>query len=236
MQDPPNREPVLVIEDDRKIASLVATYLERAGFEVHIAHDGRTGLELCRAQNPCLVVLDLMLPQLDGWDVCRAIRQASDTPVLILSAREEESDRILGFSLGADDYVVKPFSPRELVERVKAILRRSAAAGPSAANRLIAGRLAIEPEKHKVTLDDAEVALTPSEYKLLHTLMTAPGRVFSRAELLDRLYADGGVVIDRVVDVHIGKLRQKIEPDPAAPSFVLTVRGVGYRFTENAPS
>ncbi len=233
MQDPPINSPVLVIEDDQKIAALVATYLERAGYAVKVAHDGQVGLDLYHEHQPCLVVLDLMLPRLDGWDICRDIRRTASTPVIILSAREEESDRILGFSLGADDYVVKPFSPRELVERVKAILRRSAAAAvPSSAERLQSGDLTVEPEKHKVTLDGKEIALTPSEYKLLHTLMAAPGKVFSRSELLDRLYADGGVVVDRVVDVHIGKLRQKIEPDPAAPSYVLTVRGVGYRFTE----
>lgn len=236
MQEPPTANPVLVIEDDHKIAALVATYLERAGFAVRVAHDGQAGVEMYREQTPCLVVLDLMLPRLDGWDVCREIRRTSSTPVIILSAREEESDRILGFSLGADDYVVKPFSPRELVERVKAILRRSAVTAPASGDRLQSGDLTIEPDKHKVTLAGKEIALTPSEYKLLHTLMATPGKVFSRSDLLDRLYADGGVVVDRVVDVHIGKLRQKIEPDPAAPSFVLTVRGVGYRFTEGGGS
>jgi DNA-binding response OmpR family regulator len=238
MTKPHNPGPILIVEDDRNIASLVETYLGQAGFETAVAHDGRQGLELARRLGPSLVILDIMLPGLDGWDICRELRRGSEVPILILTAREEEVDRIVGFSIGADDYVVKPFSPRELVERVKAILRRArpaatAAIGP-AATPLRHGGLVLEPDKHKVTLDGETVALTPSEFTLLHTLMSAPGRVFSRDTLLGHLYQHGETVIDRVIDVHIGKLRQKIEPDPAEPSLILTVRGIGYRFAEPA--
>ncbi|MDH3473756.1 MAG: response regulator transcription factor [Rhodospirillales bacterium] len=234
MQEPATKNSILIVEDDRNIASLVETYLGQAGFETAVAHDGRQGLELARRLKPSLVILDIMLPGLDGWDICRELRRGSEVPILILTAREEEVDRIVGFSLGADDYVVKPFSPRELVERVKAILRRARPAAASAATTLRHGGLVLEPDKHKVTLDGETVALTPSEFTLLHTLMSAPGRVFSRDVLLGHLYRHGETVIDRVIDVHIGKLRQKIEPDPAAPSLILTVRGVGYRFAEPA--
>jgi DNA-binding response OmpR family regulator len=232
MLDPSSANPILIVEDDRNIAALVETYLERAGFEPIVAHDGPQGLELLRRRKPGFVVLDLMLPGVDGWDLCREIRKQSDVPILILTAREEELDRILGFSLGADDYVVKPFSPRELVERIKAILRRTRPVAPDAEAHLRHGPLVVEPDKHKVTLDGRPVPLTPSEYTLLHTLMRAPGRVFSRDTLLGHLHRHGEAVVDRVIDVHIGKLRQKIEDDPTRPRFILTVRGVGYRFAE----
>ena len=169
---------------------------------------------------------------MDGWGICREIRKFSDVPILILTAREEEMDRVLGLSLGADDYVVKPFSPRELVERVKAILRRVRPGTGPAAGPLSCGELVLEPDKHKVTLAGRTVPLTPSEFKLLDTLMSSPGRVFSREDLLGRLYLHEESVIDRVIDVHIGNLRQKIEADSSKPAYVLTVRGVGYRFAE----
>ncbi len=234
MQRSETADPILIVEDDRNIAALVETYLNKAGFETLVAHDGQAGLDHLRRARPGLVILDLMLPGVDGWELCREIRKASEVPILILTAREEEMDRVLGFSLGADDYVVKPFSPRELVERVKAILRRARPPAPAADARLQQGPLIVEPDKHKVTLDGRPVTLTPSEYTLLHTLMSAPGRVFSRDTLLGRLHRHGEAVVDRVIDVHIGKLRQKIESDPANPRFILTVRGVGYRFAEPA--
>lgn len=221
---------VLIVEDDRNIAALVEQYLHDAGFATVTAHDGSEGLRLAREAGPCFVILDLNLPGMDGADVCRELRKTSRVPILMLTARAEEVDRIVGFSLGADDYVIKPFSPRELVERVKAILRRSGGAVEEAVLRH--GALALDAEKHKLTVDGDAIALTPSEFKLLHALMTRPGRVFSRDELLDRLYEGGETVIDRVVDVHIGKLRQKIEPEPATPRYVLTVHGVGYSFAE----
>lgn len=224
--------PILVVEDDRNISSLVVQYLENAGFEAVAAFDGPEGLEMVRRRRPSLIILDLMLPDMDGWEVCREIRKQSDVPILILTAREEEMDRLLGFSLGADDYVVKPFSPRELVERVKAILRRARGGALRTGEVLHHGDLLLEPEKHKVSLKGEPIALTPSEYNLLNTLMSAPGRVFSRDELLSHLYMGGEAVVDRVIDVHIGKLRQKIERDSSRPQYIKTVHGVGYRFVE----
>jgi len=224
--------PILIAEDDRKTASLVALYLEREGFKTISAYDGRQALELAKRHKPGFVILDLMLPKIDGIEVCRQLRSQSHVPILMLTAKDEELDRVLGFSLGADDYVVKPFSPRELVARVKAILRRVSPETSKAKGLLAYGRLALDPEKRRVTLNGHPVSLTLSEYKLLHALMAAAGRVFSREELLNRLYPRGEAVIDRVVDVHIGKLRQKIEKDPAKPSYIVTVRGIGYQFAE----
>lgn len=223
---------ILIIEDNKNIASLIAKYLMREGFDSFIARDGSTGLARFKSHPPLLIILDLMLPGIDGWEICREIRKTSEVPILILSARAEEVDRIWGFSIGADDYVTKPFSPREVVERVKAILRRVRADSSREETSIQRGRISLDPEKHKVTVDHEPVLLTPSEYKLLHALINAPGRVFSRDELLTKLYGQEDAVVDRVIDVHIGKLRQKIEPDPSNPTYVLTVRGTGYRFAE----
>jgi len=223
--------PVLIVEDDQNTAALVATYLEREGFSTVIAYDGEQALEMERRHQPGFVILDIMLPKIDGWEVCRRLRKVSDVPILMLTAREEEIDRVMGLSIGADDYVVKPFSPRELVERVKAILRRTRPA-PEKAALLSHGGLVLDAEKHNVKLDGRPINLTTLEYKLLYALMRAPGRVYTRDELLDHFYQHGEVVVDRVVDVHIGKLRQKIEPDPSRPRFIHTVRGFGYRFAD----
>jgi DNA-binding response OmpR family regulator len=234
MTAPSEQAPVLIIEDDKKTASLIALYLERDGFRTIVAHDGETALQLASDQKPLFVVLDLMLPKVDGWEVCRRLRKASDVPILILTARDEEIDRVSGLTLGADDYVAKPFSPRELVARVKAILRRAQSRPTTEAKPVLShGGLMVDPEKRKVTLDGQRVELTHHEFNLLHALMAAPGKVFTRDELLACLYPkQETVVIDRVVDVHVGKIRQKIEKDPANPRFVLTVRGSGYRFAE----
>ncbi len=228
-------QPILIAEDDKRTASLVAMYLEREGFHTVIAHDGEKALLLAQIHKPGFVILDLMLPVLDGWEVCRQLRKTSDVPILMLTARDEEVDRVSGLTLGADDYVVKPFSPRELVARVKAILRRGRLKGSSDKPILSQGDLVLDPEKRKVTVRGRPVSLTPHEFTLLKALMTSPGKVFTRDELLSRLYpADEVIVVDRVVDVHIGKLRQKIEPDKTRPRYVLTVRGVGYQFAEDA--
>ena len=223
---------VLIIEDDKKTASLVSLYLEREGFKTIIAHDGREGLNLFKLHDPMFVILDLMLPRMDGWEVCRELRRLSSTPILMLTARGEEIDRVSGLTLGADDYVAKPFSPRELIARVKAILRRIRPE-PSPSQRVLShGGLVLDPEKRKVHLNGLPISLTPHEYRLLQALMSAPGKVFTRSELLDHLYPTGEAVIDRVIDVHIGKLREKIEKDSARPQFILTVRGIGYQFEE----
>ncbi len=227
-------QPVLIVEDDKKTARLVAMYLEQEGFQTVVAHDGRQALELARLHKPVFVVLDLMLPLLDGWEVCRELRQTSDVPILMLTARGDEIDRVSGLTLGADDYMVKPFSPRELVARVKAILRRGRLERFHDADVLSRGDLVLDVEKRKVTLSGRPVKLTPHEFVLLKTLMSTPGKVFTRDELLSRLYPMGEVaVVDRVVDVHIGKLRQKIEKDSQHPRYVVTVKGVGYRFAES---
>ena len=226
-------DKILIVEDDKKTASLIKLYLEREGFQTVIAFDGQQALELAEQYRPIFVILDLMLPRLDGWEVCRRLRQSSDVPILMLTARGEEIDRVSGLTLGADDYVVKPFSPRELVARVKAILRRGRPGAPDHGKVLSFEELTLDLEKHKVTLEGRSVLLTPHEFKLLQTLMAAPGKVFAREELLDRLYPrHEATVIGRVVDVHIGKLRQKIEKNPSDPRYILTVRGIGYQFAE----
>jgi DNA-binding response OmpR family regulator len=224
---------VLIVEDDRNTAALVATYLEREGFSTVVVHDGGQAIQAAGDCNPVFVILDVMLPSMDGWEICRSLRRSSTVPVLILTAREEEVDRVAGLAMGADDYVVKPFSPRELVERVKAILRRIRPA-LAAAPVLSCGGLELNTEKHRVTRDGNLVPLTEWEYKLLYALMGSPGKAFSREELLNQCYQNSEAVIERVIDVHIGKLRQKIEDDPAQPRFILTVRGHGYRFNDEA--
>lgn len=224
---------VLVIEDDPNTADLVALYLEREGFRPLKAADGQIGLELAGRHRPVLVILDLMLPKMDGWEVCRHLRRTSDVPIIMLTARGEEIDRVSGLTLGADDYVIKPFSPRELVARVKAVLRRAGPQAQQESKVLAHSDVHLDLVKRRLSVQGRTVPLTPHEYALLQTLMTYPGRTFTRDELLRHLYPRGeAVVIERVVDVHIGKLRQKIEPDPADPRHIITVRGIGYRFAD----
>jgi DNA-binding response OmpR family regulator len=231
-----DRHSVLVIEDDPNTAALVALYLERESFRVLTAGDGKTGLALAEQHRPDMVILDLMLPKMDGWEICRRLRRFSDVPVIMLTARGEEIDRVTGLTLGADDYVVKPFSPRELVARVKAVLRRVSKPATERKKLLSCADVQLDLEKRRLRVKGRSVALTPHEYALLEALMSAPGRNYTRDELLSKLYPLGeAVVIDRVVDVHIGKLRQKIEPEPAHPRYILTVRGVGYRFVDRQP-
>ncbi len=224
--------PILIVEDDPNTSKLVETYLQREGFATLSAFDGEKALEIAKEEQPRLIILDIMLPKVDGWEICRRLRKDSDVPILMLSAREEEIDRILGLSLGADDYVVKPFSPRELVERVKAILRKVQSQSVPEQKVMSHRDLLLDPVQYKVTLKGQIISLTTTEYKLLATFMSRPGRVFSREELLENIYAHGETVIDRVIDVHVGKLRQKIEDDPAHPLYIHTVRGFGYRFAD----
>jgi len=224
---------ILIIEDDANTAGLIKLYCEREGFKTLTALDGASGLQKTVKQNPDMVILDLMLPKMDGWDVCRQLRQKSDIPIIMLTARGDEIDRVSGLSLGADDYVVKPFSPRELVERIKAVLRRTRRTQSSEKKVFSHLTLRLDLHHRRVSVDNRSVDLTPHEYCLLETLMATPGRIFTRDELLARLYPHGeALVIDRVVDVHIGKLRQKIEANPPDPQFILTVRGIGYRFAD----
>ncbi|MBC7932135.1 MAG: response regulator transcription factor [Rubrivivax sp.] len=232
MERTPSKRPILIAEDDKKTTSLLSTYLEREGFSTITAHDGREALELVRRHDPVFVILDLMLPHVDGWEVCREVRRSSDVPILILSARGEAHERILGFSLGADDYVVKPFSPGEVVARVKTILRRMGQGQLKGKGQLSCRELVLDLEKRKVILRGNVISLTPSEHKLLQVLMSAAGRIFLREELLNHLYPNGEAVTDRVIDVHIGNLRQKIEEDPSKPGYILTARGLGYQFAD----
>ncbi|MCC5812440.1 MAG: response regulator transcription factor [Ectothiorhodospiraceae bacterium] len=230
-----NRQPILIVEDEPNIARLIETYLKHAGFATIRAADGRRALDLIRDESPRLVILDLLLPEIDGWSVAYALRRNSDIPFLILSAQKDEIDRVAGFTAGADDYVVKPFSPRELVERVRAILRRYEAGSREEQPAVLrAGGLELDPERHRVSRGEDEIELTLIEFRLLQALMSAPGRVQTREALIARLYDDEPDVIDRVIDVHIGKLRRKLEHDPSLPRLIRTVRGIGYRFAPEA--
>jgi two-component system alkaline phosphatase synthesis response regulator PhoP len=223
---------ILIVEDEKKIAHWVRTYFERAGFQVLVAYDGPTGLAMARGERPDLMVLDLMLPGMDGLDVCRAIRQEWDLPIIMLTARAEEVDRLIGLELGADDYVVKPFSPRELVARARAVLRRTQA-GPRRGGVLVHDRLQLDLDRHLCTLDGRAVELTPSEYAILEALMCHRGIALTRAQLLDLALGDSLNVYERTIDVHVRNLRRKLEPDPSDPLYILTVFGVGYKFVDS---
>ncbi|HYH94048.1 MAG TPA: response regulator transcription factor [Candidatus Saccharimonadales bacterium] len=247
MPAPDRPAPILVVDDDAKIVRLVRTYLERDGYTVVTAADGPAALEAIETHEPALVVLDLMLPELDGRAVIRAVRRdetAAHTPILVLSARSSTIDRIAGLEDGADDYLPKPFSPAELVLRVKSILRRAGALeGPSDADTTEASftgsagplirhaDLTVDPDRHEVRRDDGEIIdLTPVEFRLLSAILGADGRVLSRDQLLDAVYGhEAAEVLDRTIDVHIRRLRDKLDDDPEQPRYVQTVRGVGYR-------
>ncbi|NIN65520.1 MAG: response regulator [Anaerolineae bacterium] len=222
---------VLVVDDDPGIVKVVRAYLERDGFQVVVAYDGKKAMQIARHEKPDLVVLDLMLPEMDGWDVCRALHKESDVPIVMLTARVEESDKLVGLELGADDYVTKPFSPRELVARVRAVLRRVQGLPPEP-ERISRGDITVDISRHAVTVGDKPIELTPTEFDLLATLMGDPGRAFTRSQLLEQTqgYAYDGY--ERTIDVHIKNLRKKIEADPGNPQRIKTVYGVGYKFDE----
>ncbi len=227
---------ILVVDDERKIVDLVRLYLEREGYRVLAAHDGKAALEQARQEKPALIVLDWMLPGLSGVDVCRTLRQESAVPIVMLTARAEETDKLIGLELGADDYVTKPFSPRELVARVRAVLRRSeGAAGRGAGQEPVSvtvGEVTADMARHQVRVAGRAVELTPTEFALLAALIQNPGRVYTRLQLLDKALGDSYEGYERTIDAHIKNLRQKLEPDPAKPRYVLTVYGVGYKFAE----
>ena len=224
-------QKILVVDDELEIVKVVRAYLEQSGFRVLTASDGLTALAVFRHERPDLVVLDLNLPQMDGLDVCRAIRHESNVPVIMLTARVDEADRLVGLEIGADDYIVKPFSPREVVARVRTVLRRAAPA-PEQPTLITAGNLTIDPVKHEVRLADRLIDLTPSEFNLLHSLAAQPGRAFSRMELLDAVLGEAYEGYERTIDVHIKNLRQKLGDEPRAPTYILTVYGVGYKFND----
>ncbi len=224
---------ILVVDDEQPIVDLVGSYLSAGGYDVHRAYDGPTALDLARRVRPDLIVLDVMLPGLDGIEICRMLSQDISPYVLMLSARSDEVDKLIGLSVGADDYVTKPFSPRELVARVKAILRRkSKGAEPTQKKRPVLQFecVTIDPERREVRCGDTLIELTPREFDLFYTLACHPGRVFTREELLQLVWGDDFDGIDRVVDVHVGTLRRKLEDNPAEASLIQTVRGVGYKF------
>jgi len=222
---------ILVVDDEPKIVKLTRDFLEKDGFRVISAADGVTALQIARREKPDLVVLDLMLPGMDGWEVCRALRRESDVPVIMLTARSEESDQVVGLELGADDYISKPFSPRTLVARVRALLRRTQGRMKPPVMIRSAG-LEIDLQGHRVQVDGNDVHLTPNEFKLLAALARHPGQLFSREQLVDHLHGDSFNSFDRSIDSHIKNLRRKLETDPSNPRFIETVYGEGYRFIE----
>ncbi len=222
---------ILVVDDEPKIVEICRDYLTAAGFTVLSAKDGVQGLALARKEHPDLLVVDGMLPQMDGLDVVRELRRESNLPIIMLTARVEETDKLVGLELGADDYITKPFSPRELVVRVRTVLRR--AAGTAAPTEIIrAGDLTLDRSRYHVSLPDKEIALTPTEFEILAALASQPGRVFSRAQLLTVARGVAFESYERAIDSHIRNLRRKIEPAEGEPKYIITVHGVGYKFAE----
>ena len=228
-----SKDSILIVEDDKKTASILSLYLQKEGFDTIEAYNGVDALSLFKKRQPVFVLLDLMIPKVDGIEVCKKIRQESDVPIMMVTAKVEEVDKLVGLSIGADDYVVKPFSTREVVARVKVILRRFQRKEASVPRPISFQGLIVDPGKHKASLHGNTLQLTHLEFNLLATLIAAPGRVFSRETLLDVIYSKGEInVLDRTIDVHIKNLRQKIEKNPSHPRFIKTVRGMGYQFTE----
>ena len=224
-------ELVLVVDDEQKIVKLARDYLEQSGFRVLSASNGPLALAVARHDRPDLIVLDLLLPGMDGLDVCRTLRRESDVPIIMLTARAEEADRLIGLELGADDYIVKPFSPRELVARVRALLRR-AQGKVTSPNRIRVGDLEVDLEGHRVSRGGQPIKLTPLEFSILAILAQRPGQTFTRAQLLDRLHGVTYGGIDRSIDAHVKNLRRKLGDDPVEPHFIRTVYGVGYQFSD----
>jgi two-component system alkaline phosphatase synthesis response regulator PhoP len=224
-------DTILVVEDEPGIARLVQDYLERAGFAVVLAANAEEALAQARTKRPALVVLDLGLPDRDGLDVTRELRRLSDVPIVILTARGDESDRIVGLELGADDYVVKPFSPKEVVARVRAVLRRSEGKAASV-ETVRALDVVIDVPRRRVLVGDRQVELTATEFALLETIVREPGRVFTRGQLLDAVHGVSFESYERAIDAHVKNLRRKIEPTPGSPRYIETVHGVGYRFAD----
>jgi two-component system alkaline phosphatase synthesis response regulator PhoP len=222
---------ILLVEDEPRIAAIAKDYLEHAGYAVVTAADGRRALEMARAQPPSLIVLDLNLPAMNGLDVARAIRRDMDVPIIMLTARVEESDRLVGLEVGADDYITKPFSPRELVARVKAVLRRTTSQ-PAAGERTQIGDVTIDPQRLTVSRGKTAIDLTPTEFQIVAALARQPGRILTRAQLLDAVSGDAVETFDRAIDTHIKNIRRKLEPDPRDPQYILTVYGLGYKFRD----
>jgi two-component system alkaline phosphatase synthesis response regulator PhoP len=222
---------ILIVDDEPKIVQLARDYLEHAGMRVLTANDGKFALSVARAEKPDLIVLDLGLPELDGLDVTRALRKESSVPIIMLTARGEESDKLIGLELGADDYIVKPFSPKELVARVRAVLRRFESASARAEMIRVAD-VALDVPKMRATIAGKAADLTPTEFQLLATLAREPGRIFTRAQLLDAVRGVAFDSYERAIDAHVKNIRRKIEPNPREPRYILSVYGVGYKFAD----
>lgn len=224
-------QTILVVDDEPSIVEIVSLYLQRSGYVVQVAHDGKTALEMMMQSMPDLVVLDLMLPEVDGLEITRRIRAEGNTPIIMLTARREETDRIVGLEMGADDYVVKPFSPQELVSRVRAVLRRTQSAPAEESRQVLRfSGLTIDPDTRLVTMNQDEIILTAKEFDLLWMLASSPRQVFNRTQLLEQVWGESEYLDPSTVTVHVRRLREKIEPDPANPKHILTVWGVGYKF------
>jgi DNA-binding response OmpR family regulator len=222
---------ILIVDDEPKIIQLTRDYLEKAGFKAQPAFNGQEALDLQRSLNPDLIVLDLGLPDQDGLDICRTIRKDSDVPIIMLTARGEESDKLVGLELGADDYLTKPFSPKELVARVRAVLRRMEKAEVGKESFQVHD-LQLDLGKMRLTVQGKGVELTPTEFQILATLASQPGRIFTRAQLLDTIHGVAIESYERAIDAHIKNIRRKIEPEVREPQYILTVYGVGYKFTD----
>lgn len=220
---------IMVVDDEMRLVSVVEAYLEQEGFRVVKASNGRDALFVAREEKPDLIILDVMMPEMDGYEFMRHHRKEKETPIILLTAKVEDDDKVIGLELGADDYITKPFRPRELIARVRAVLRRTGKTQPKA-QVLRAGPITLDREAHFVRIDDSYIDLTPSEFDLLATLMSAPGKAFSRLDLLDRLQGTAYEGYERTIDVHIKNLRAKLESDSKSPQFIETVYGVGYRF------
>jgi DNA-binding response OmpR family regulator len=225
----PLAKTILVVDDEKRLVSVVAAYLEQEGYQVLKAYDGREALFAARQDKPDLIVLDIMMPELDGYEFMRMHRKERGTPIILLTAKVDPDDKVIGLELGADDYVTKPFRPRELLARIRAVLRRSGQSEP-AAEVLRCADVTLDRELHTVLVGDEHVDLTPSEFDLLATLIASPGRAFTRLELLDRIQGTAYEGYDRTIDVHIKNLRAKMNDDPGEPRYIETVYGVGYRF------
>jgi len=221
---------VLVVDDEQPLLDALQYALQREGFEVVTATDSEDALRLFHEQNPELVVLDVMLPTRSGFEVCQILRKRSNVPIIMLTAKGAETDRVVGLEIGADDYVTKPFSMRELMARIKSVMRRTKTPASVAGNVLKADELSLDVDRHEVRLGDTPLSLSPKEFDLLRFLMEHPGQVFSRQTLLDRVWGEERYIEERTVDVHIHWLREKIESDPRKPKYLLTVRGIGYKF------
>ena len=225
---------ILVIDDDKKIVELVRLYLQKDGYQVFVAYDGLEALDLARQKRPDLVVLDLMLPVVDGLDVCRILRTETKVPIIMLTARTTEGDKLLGLDLGADDYITKPFSPRELLARIRAVLRRAGEGEDEELAEIRAGDLVVDFFRHQARVRGEPLNLTPKEFKLLEIMIKARGRAFSRLELLERAFGFDYEGLERTIDVHVMNLRKKIEVDPEKPVYIQTVYGYGYKFAEES--